>query len=322
MRVLVTGGAGYIGSHLADRLLAEGHTVVVVDDLSLGKVANMQHNFENSRFSFVEGDILDARLIGDLVDQCDAIYHLAAVVGVKHVLNDPLQTMITNVWGTGVVLEAAARSKRRAVLASSSEVYGKGRAARLDEDDDRVLGTTQVSRWCYSTGKALDEHLALAYHRQKGLPVAIVRYFNSYGPRLDPQGYGSVVAKFVNQALDGRPITVHGNGQQSRCFTYIDDTVEGTVLAATVDAANGEVLNIARAEETTIHQLAETVRDATGSSSEIVSVPYEAEYGKLFEDTTRRVAAVEKAERLLGFRAQVPLAKGLERTINWFRDKR
>lgn len=322
MRVLVTGGAGYIGSHLADRLLAEGHNVVVVDNLSLGKVANIEHNLENSRFRFVEGDILDAHLIGDLVDGCEAIYHLAAVVGVKHVLNDPLQTMMTNVWGTGVVLEAAARRRRRTVLASSSEVYGKGKATRLAEHSNRVLGATHVSRWCYATGKALDEHLALAYHRQKGLPVAIVRYFNSYGPRLDPQGYGSVVAKFVNQALDGEPITVHGDGQQSRCFTYIDDTVEGTVLAATADAANGEVLNVARAEETTVRQLAETVRDMTGSSAEIVSVPYQAEYGELFEDTRRRVPDVEKAREVLDFEAQVPLAKGLERTISWFRNKR
>ena len=322
MRVLVTGGAGYIGSHLADRLLAEGHNVVVVDNLSLGKVANIQHNLENSRFRFVEGDVLDAHLIGDLVDECDAIYHLAAVVGVKHVLNDPLQTMMTNVWGTGVVLEAATRCSRRAVLASSSEVYGKGVATPLAEGSDRVLGATHVSRWCYATGKALDEHLALAYHRQKGLPVSIVRYFNSYGPRLDPQGYGSVIAKFVNQALDGEPITVHDDGQQSRCFTYIDDTVEGTVLAATADGANGEVLNIARAEETTIRQLAETVRDMTGSSAEIVSVPYQAEYGELFEDTRRRVPDVEKARKVLDFEAQVPLVKGLERTISWFRNMR
>jgi UDP-glucose 4-epimerase len=322
MRVLVTGGAGYIGSHLSDRLLAEGHNVVVVDNLSLGKVANIRQNLENPRFRFSEGDILDADLIEELVDECDAVYHLAAVVGVKHVLDDPLQTTVTNVWGTGVVLRAAARRRLKVVLASSSEVYGKATASPLREDDDRILGPTHVSRWCYAAGKALDEHLALAYHRQRDLPVAIVRYFNSYGPRMDPQGYGSVVAKFVNQALDGHPITVHGDGQQTRCFTYIDDTVEGTVLAGTVDAANGEALNIALGEEQTIRQLAEMVRQMTDSSSEIVFVAPETEYGESFEDTRRRVPSVEKADSTIHFKARVPLAEGLARTIDWFRDTR
>ena len=323
MKVLITGGAGYIGSHLADRLLADGHNVVAVDNLSLGKVANIKHNLDDPRFRFVEGDILDARRTVDLMDECEVVFHLAAVVGVKHVLKDPLQTMRTNVWGTGTVLQAASGHKRRVVLASSSEVYGKGTASPLlKEDDDRLLGPTHVSRWCYAAAKALDEHLALAYHRQKGLRVAVIRYFNSYGPRLDPHGYGSVVARFVNQALEAHPITVHGDGQQTRCFTYIDDTVEGTVLAATVDAANGQVLNIARDEETTIFRLAEIVRDMTGSSSQILSVPYEEEYGEFFEDTTRRMPCVEKTERVLGFRAQVPLDKGLEETITWFRDTR
>jgi UDP-glucose 4-epimerase len=322
MRVLVTGGAGYIGSHLSDRLLAEGHNVVVVDNLSLGKVANIRQNLENPRFRFSEGDILDADLIEELVDECDAVYHLAAVVGVKHVLDDPLQTTVTNVWGTGVVLRAAARRRLKVVLASSSEVYGKATASPLREDHDRILGPTHVSRWCYAAGKALDEHLALAYHRQRDLPVAIVRYFNSYGPRMDPQGYGSVVAKFVNQALDGHPITVHGDGQQTRCFTYIDDTVEGTVLAGTVDAANGEALNIALGEEQTIRQLAEMVRQMTDSSSEIVFVAPETEYGESFEDTRRRVPSVEKADSTIHFKARVPLAEGLARTIDWFRDTR
>jgi UDP-glucose 4-epimerase len=184
------------------------------------------------------------------------------------------------------------------------------------------LGSTQISRWCYSTAKALDEHLALAYHRQRQLPVVIIRYFNSYGPRLDPQGYGSVVAKFTNQALDDQPITVHGDGQQTRSFTYVDDTVQGSVLAGMVEAANGEVLNIARAEETSILRLAEMIKDMTDSSSDIVHVPHEREYGEDFEDTSRRVPSVEKAERILGFKAEVPLAKGLEQTIGWFRSQR
>jgi UDP-glucose 4-epimerase len=322
MRVLITGGAGYIGSHLADRLLAEGHQVVALDNLSLGKIANIQHNLEHPRFRFVEGDILNKRLMEQLIEECEIIYHLAAVVGVKHVVSDPLQAIMTNVWGTGMVLQSACNHQRKVVLASSSEVYGKTMKSALAEDDDRVLGSTQISRWCYSTAKALDEHLALAYHRQRQLPVVIIRYFNSYGPRLDPQGYGSVVAKFTNQALDDQPITVHGDGQQTRSFTYVDDTVQGSVLAGMVEAANGEVLNIARAEETSILRLAEMIKDMTDSSSDIVHVPHEREYGEDFEDTSRRVPSVEKAERILGFEAEVPLAKGLEQTIGWFRSQR
>jgi len=319
MRVLVTGGAGYIGSHLVDRLLAKGDQVVVVDNLSLGKLGNTEHNLGNPHFRFVKGDVLDERLIEELIEECELVCHLAAVVGVKHVLADPLQAMMTNVWGTEKVLQSASNHGRKVVLASSSEVYGKSTKSPLAEDDDRFLGSTYISRWAYSTTKALDEYLALAYHRQRGLPVVIIRYFNSYGPRLDPRGYGSVVAKFINQALDGEPITVHGDGQQTRCFTYIDDTVEGTVLAATVEAANGEILNIARAEETKILKLAEMIKGMIGSSSDITLVPYEKEYGEDFEDSRRRVPAVGKAERILGFRAEVPLAEGLEQTIRWIR---
>jgi UDP-glucose 4-epimerase len=322
MRVLITGGAGYIGSHLADRVLADGHEVVVLDNLSLGKMANIDHNLQNKQFRFVEGDVLNVDLVDRLVEQSEVVYHLAAVVGVKHVLDDPLQTMMTNVWGTENVLQAACKGPRRMVLASSSEVFGKAAMLPLREDGDRLLGPTSVSRWCYSVGKALDEHLALAYHRQRGLSVTVLRYFNSYGPRLDPQGYGSVVAKFINQALDGRPITVHGDGKQTRCFTYIDDTVEGTRLAAEIGVAEGEVLNVGRSEETAVGELAGVIRDLAQSSSEIVSVPYESEYGELFEDTPRRAPATDKAERSLGFVARVPLEEGLQRTIDWFRSRR
>jgi UDP-glucose 4-epimerase len=322
MRVLITGGAGYIGSHLADRVLADGHEVVVLDNLSLGKMANIDHNLQNKQFRFVEGDVLNVDLVDRLVEQSEVVYHLAAVVGVKHVLEDPLQTMMTNVWGTENVLRAACKGPRRMVLASSSEVFGKAAMLPLREDGDRLLGPTSVSRWCYSVGKALDEHLALAYHRQRGLSVTVLRYFNSYGPRLDPQGYGSVVAKFINQALDGRPITVHGDGKQTRCFTYIDDTVEGTRLAAEIGVAEGEVLNVGRSEETAVGELAGVIRDLAQSSSEIVSVPYESEYGELFEDTPRRAPATDKAERILGFVARVPLEEGLQRTIDWFRSRR
>jgi UDP-glucose 4-epimerase len=319
MRVLVTGGAGYIGSNLVDRLLIEGDDVVVVDNLSVGKLANLEHHLDNPRFRFVEGDILDEDVIRELIEDTRLVYHLAAVVGVKHVLRDPLQTIVTNVWGTERVLQLASERGCKVVVASSSEVYGKSTNCPLHEDDDRVLGPSRISRWSYAAAKALDEYLGLAYYRQKGLPVVIVRYFNSYGPRLDPQGYGSVIAKFIGQALAGAPITVHGDGQQSRCFTYVDDTVEGTVLAARVGAANGEILNIARDEETTILALAQMIKEATHSPSDIVLVSYEKEYGEEFEDSRRRVPAVESARRVLGFKAQVPLSSGLERTIRWFR---
>jgi UDP-glucose 4-epimerase len=192
----------------------------------------------------------------------------------------------------------------------------------LAEDEDRVLGSTHIVRWCYSAAKALDEYLALAYHRQRGLPVVILRYFNSYGPRMDARGYGSVVAKFINQALDDQPITVHGDGQQTRCFTHIDDTVEGTILGAAIQAADGEILNIARAEETKIFRLAEMIKEMTNSSSDIILVPYEKEYGEDFEDARRRVPVVERAQRVLGFEAKMPLSKGLEQTIGWFRRRR
>ncbi len=319
MRVLVTGGAGYIGSHLVDRLLAEGHWVVAVDNLSLGKLTNIEQSLNHPHFRFFEGDVLDEALIEDVSGDCELVLHLAAVVGVKHVLADPLKAITTNIWGTRNVLQSASNHGRKVVLASSSEVYGKSRKSPLTENDDRILGSTYVTRWAYSTTKALDEYLALAYHRQRGLAVAIIRYFNSYGPRVDRQGYGSVVAKFINQALAGQPITVHGDGQQSRSFTYVDDTVEGTVLAATLEAADGEIVNIARAEETRILQLAEIIKRMTGSPSEIVLVPYDSEYGENFEDSRRRSPAVDKAERLLGFKARVSLANGLEQTIDWFR---
>ena len=243
MRVLVTGGSGYIGSHLTDALIAAGHTVTVLDNLSTGKIENVDHLLDHSSFRLVCDTILNAPLVDQLVAEADVVYHLAAMVGVKYVVEDPLQSIVSNVRGTEVVLESTYRHWRRTVIVSSSEVYGKSEKAPLSEDDDCLLGPTAVGRWSYSLSKALDEHLAFAYHRQ-GLPVSVVRYFNSYGPRLDPRGYGSVVARFINQALDGQTITVFDDGQQTRCFTYVRDAVEGTIRAATVRGAAGQVFNI------------------------------------------------------------------------------
>jgi UDP-glucose 4-epimerase len=303
-----------------DTLMAQGHELYVVDNLVTGKIGNIHHILENERFHFVNDSILNETLMERIVEQVDLIYHLAAVVGVKHVIDNPLRGILTNVRGTEIVLELAYKYWRKVVTASSSEVYGKSEKAPLAEEDDSILGPTAVGRWSYALAKAIDEHLAFIYN-DKGLPVSIVRYFNSYGPRLDPRGYGSVVAKFINQALAGRPLTVYDDGQQTRCFTYIDDTVRGSILAATLKEAEGQSFNIGNNRETTILELAQLIKGLVGATSEIVHVPYGEAYNVNFEETRRRVPDVRKAERVLGFRAEIPLEEGLRRTIDWFRDE-
>ncbi|MGQ9599934.1 MAG: NAD-dependent epimerase/dehydratase family protein [Anaerolineae bacterium] len=319
MRILVTGGAGYIGSNLVDTLMAEGHEVFVVDNLSTGKIANIQHLLGHERFHFVNDTILNEDLMDRMVAAVDLVYHLAAVVGVKYVVEDPLNGIYTNVKGTEVVLEKAYKYWKRTVVASSSEVYGKSTAVPLHESADRLLGPTTVARWSYAMAKAIDEHFAFAY-ADKGLPVSVVRYFNSYGPRLDPKGYGSVIAKFITQARLGRPITVFEDGQQTRCFTYIEDTVRGTILAGAVPAAIGEVFNIGSDQETRIIELAEMIRRLVGSKSEIILVPYRNVFGENFEETRRRVPDTRRAKEVLGFCAETPLDVGLRKTIAWFRE--
>jgi UDP-glucose 4-epimerase len=318
MRILVTGGAGYIGSHLVDALHQEGHDITVLDNLSTGKRTNIEHLLDRERFRFLHDSILNERLVDETVGAADQVYHLAAVVGVKYVVDDPVHCITTNVRGTDLVLEAAYHHGKRTVIASSSEVYGKSIQVPLAEEDDAIVGPTTVGRWSYALTKALDEHLALAYAR-KGLPVSIVRYFNSYGPRLDPQGYGSVVARFITQARLGEPLTVFDNGQQTRCFTYVQDTVRGTILAGTAPNAVGQVFNIGSNHEIQVLDLAKTIRHLVGSASEIVHVPYDSAFGPRFEETRRRVPDVRRAESVLGFRAQTPLEEGLKTTIAWFR---
>jgi UDP-glucose 4-epimerase len=319
VKILITGGAGFIGSNLVDTLMEQDHEITVLDNLSVGKVANIAHHLENDRFHFVNDSILNVATLERLVRQADLIYHLAAVVGVKYVVEDPLSAIVTNVRGTENVLELAFKYWVRTVIASSSEIHGKSTEAPLREDGDRLLGPTTVGRWSYSDAKAIDEYFAFAYAR-KGLPVAVVRYFNAYGPRLDPRGYGSVIAKFMTQSLRGEPLTVYDDGKQTRCFTYIADTVEGTIRAATVREAAGQVFNIGSNRETSIGELAQLITGLTGTSSEIAYVPYTSAYGLHFEETRRRVPDVTRAREVLGFEAHTSLEEGLRRTLRWFQE--
>lgn len=320
MKILVTGGAGYIGSNLVDKLLADGHDTVVLDDFSLGKNENIQDNFSNPSFRLIEGSITDLPTVSRAMDGCELVYHLAARVGIKYIVDDPLRGILTNVAGTENVLKECHRRGIKVLLASTSEIYGKSGKVPFSEDGDRVLGPTSISRWSYSSAKAIDEHLALAYARE-GLRVAIVRYFNSYGPRLDPVGYGSVMAKFIVQALTGQPLTVHGDGTQSRSFTFVNDTVRGTILAATSPAAEGEVFNIGNNREISVLELAHMVKEATGSASPIVHIDFSSFFGPNFEDIPRRVPNTDKARRVLGFEAEVPLEEGLKTTVEWMHRK-
>jgi len=316
LRILVTGGAGFIGSHLVDRLCDDGHDVAVLDNLTTGKTANIEHRLDEVRF--INGSILDAALVQDEIERVEAVFHLASAVGVKHILNAPLESMAVMTRGTENVLDACSRYWRPVLIASTSEVYGKSPKVPMSEDDDRVLGPTSLHRWSYSTAKALDEHLAFA-HFDRGLPVVVVRYFNSYGPRIDPGGYGSVVAEFIRRAASGDPLPLVSGGRQTRCFTYVEDTVRGTIAALSTREAHGRVFNLGSTHETTIAELADTIRDLVGSSSAITEVTAEAYYGRGYDDTPRRVPDVSRARDVLGWAPEVSLDEGLRRTIEWWR---
>ena len=316
MRTLVTGGAGYIGSHLVDRLVHLNHEVTVIDDLSTGNLTNLQAVHSDIRF--VEATILDADIVDTLVADADVVFHLAAAVGVGHIIEQPLRSLVINTKGAENVITACVKHDRKLLLASTSEIYGKTAKMPMSEDDDRVLGSTTIARWGYSTAKAIDEHLALA-HAEHGLRMSIVRYFNSYGPRLDPRGYGSVVANLMRQAIDNEPLTVHGDGSQTRCFTYVDDTVEGTLRAALDLRGEGKIFNVGNDQETSIIDLATTIIAMTGSSSAVQHISYEQRFGKGFEDTKRRIPDVQRASAVLDFNASVSLQDGLQRTLAWWR---
>jgi len=315
VNILVTGGAGFIGSHLVATLVRDGHRLTVVDNLSTGNLSNLTP--VASDINFIEGDILNADLVESEVRRADLVYHLAAAVGVGNIMANPLESIITNTTGTEHVLRSCHRHSTRVVLASTSEIYGKTPKLPMAEDDDRILGSTAISRWSYSTSKALDEHLAFAFATE-GLRVSIVRYFNSYGPHLDEKGYGSVIANFIRQARDGDPLTVHGDGLQTRCFTFVADTVRGTILAGTKDEALGSVFNIGSNFEISIADLARLIVDKTKSSSPITNVSYEERYGRSFEDTRRRVPSLDRAREVLGYTPTINLSEGLDRTLAWW----
>lgn len=319
MRVLVTGGAGFIGSHLVDALLEQGHSVLALDDLSTGNLDNLKSAAANPGFRFVEGSILDAALVSDLVSQVDEVYHLAAAVGVKFVLDNPLRSLLTNIRGTEEVLEAADRhGKKKVILFSSSEVYGKGASIPFHEDDDRLLGPTSVLRWSYAASKAVDEFLALGYFHERRLPVTVVRCFNTCGPRQSPH-YGMVIPRFVERALRNEPILVYGDGLQSRCFSSVHDVVRGVLMLANEPRAVGEVFNIGTKEEVSVADLARRVKAMTGSSSPIELVGYEAIYGTRFEDMQRRVPSLDKIHGICGYEPQVTLDQLLHDTIEHVR---
>jgi UDP-glucose 4-epimerase len=306
MRVLLTGGAGFIGSHLAERCLSEGWSVSVIDDLSTGSFDNIVHLRGRPGFSYSIDSVFNESLVAELVDCCDVVFHLAAAVGVRLIVDNPVRTIETNVHGTEVVLRAAAKKRKRIVIASTSEVYGKSNKLPFCEDDDLVTGSTKQRRWSYACTKALDEFLALAYWTEKCVPVTIVRLFNTVGPRQASQ-YGMVLPTFVRQALAGAPITVYGDGSQSRCFGYVGDVVEALTRIVKCPDVVGEVLNIGNDREISIRGLAELVKHRTGSASRIVHIPYEEAYGPGFEDMQRRIPSLHKLQQLIGYRPSTPL---------------
>jgi UDP-glucose 4-epimerase len=306
MKVFITGGAGFIGSHMAEALLARGDAVMVLDDLSTGSMENIDHLISRPGFEYRVGSATDAPLVTELVDRCDVTMHLAAAVGVKLIVEQPVHTIETNVRATEVVLQATAKKKKLVVLASTSEVYGKGVKIPFSEDDDLQLGPTANSRWAYACSKALDEWLALAYWRERGVPVIIPRFFNTVGPRQTGR-YGMVLPTLVAQALQGDPLTVYGTGTQSRCFGHVRDVVAAVLALIETPAAVGQVVNIGSEDEVTILQLAEVVRELTQTDSDIVLVPYTEAYAEGFEDMQRRVPDVSKLERLIGLRPRTTL---------------
>lgn len=315
MNALITGGAGFIGSHLADRLMDAGHDVWVLDDLSTGAMENIDHLTENDRFHFQLGSVTDDRAVGEVVDRSDIVFHLAAAVGVKLIVSNPVRTIETNVRGTETVLRAAVKKHKLVVLASSSEVYGKGVRIPFGEDDDLLLGPTTRSRWGYACSKAIDEYLALAYHREFELPVIVARLFNTVGPRQTGR-YGMVLPTFVRQGLLSEDITVYGDGEQRRCFGDVFAVVEALDRLAGCATANGRVFNVGCDREISIFDLAQRVRDMTGGGSRIVRIPYEEAYEEGFEDLGRRVPDLSRLRDTIGFHPDTPIEEIIRNVVD------
>jgi UDP-glucose 4-epimerase len=319
-RALITGGAGFIGSHLSEQLLSQGYRVTVVDDLSTGQLKNISHLEDNPNFSYAIEDIRNIHVIDRLVSECDIIFHLAAAVGVQKIVSEPINTIEVNIGGTEVILQTARRYRKKVMVASTSEVYGKGVTFPFREDDDCLLGPTTRSRWAYATSKAVDEFLSLAYHKEVGLPVVIFRLFNTVGPRQTGQ-YGMVVPRFIRWALRGEPILVYGDGTQQRCFGNVYNVVDAIHRLSLEPAAVGQVFNIGSTDEVTILQLAERVRDRAGSRSEIQFIPYEDAYEPGFEDFQRRVPSIDKVTKTIGWQPTTSLDDTIDQMIRYYQQE-
>jgi len=320
MKALITGGAGFIGSHLGEKLLQNGHDVTALDDLSTGSLENLRTIETHEKFRFVHDTVRNSEIMHVLIDQCDIVFHLAAAVGVQLIVDDPVRTIETNIHGTEVVLDAANKFHKKILIASSSEVYGKSERVPFREDDDTLLGSTKFSRWAYACSKAVDEFLALAYYEQYGLPVVIARFFNTIGPRQTGQ-YGMVVPRFVEHALKNEPILIYGTGQQTRCFACVADVVDAIVALTNSPDAPGRVYNVGSAEEITIDALADKIIELTGSKSEKKLISYEQAYGKPFDDMTRRVPCLDRISKTVGYRVKTNLQQALVSVIEDIRKR-
>jgi len=318
MKALITGGAGFIGSHLTEKLLDDGHQVYVIDDLSTGSIDNIEHLKERKGFHYVIDTIMNSPVLAELIDKCDIVFHLAAAVGVMLIIESPVRTIETNVKGTEEVLIHANKKKKKVIIASTSEVYGKSSQKSFSEDGDLVLGPTTKGRWSYACSKALDEFLGLAYWKEKGLPVVVVRFFNIVGPRQTGR-YGMVIPRFVKQALHNKPITIFGDGKQSRCFAHVKDAVNALVRLSQIEEAVGEVINLGNDEEVSIENLAKKIKEFAKSKSEIQYISYDEAYEEGFEDMRRRVPNLTKIEKLIEYNPQYTLDDIIKDVMDYYR---